>query len=75
MGNEVKWHEDKLLKLKKVLYGLKHASRACYSHIDSYFLKNGFVKYSWISYLDKNKREWWYFYRMLIYWWLDFYRQ
>jgi hypothetical protein len=46
MGNKVKWHEDKLLKLKKVLYGLKHASRACYSHIDSYFLKNGFVKYS-----------------------------
>jgi len=46
MGNEVKGHEDKILKLKKALNGLKQALRACYSHIDSYFLKNGFVKYS-----------------------------
>ena len=53
VGNEVKGHEDKILKLKKALYGLKQALyglkqalRAYYSHIDNYFLKNGFVKYS-----------------------------
>jgi hypothetical protein len=27
------------------LYGLKQAPRAWYSHIDGYFLKNGFVKW------------------------------
>ena len=45
MSYEVKGHEDKVLKLNKILYGLKHASRAWYSHIDGCFLKNGFVKY------------------------------
>ena len=42
---EVKGHEDKLLKLNKGLYGWKQAPRAWYSHIDGYFLKNGFVKW------------------------------
>jgi len=28
--------------LKKALYGLKQAPRASYSHIDGYFMKNGF---------------------------------
>ena len=45
MGYEVKWHEDKVLKLKKTLYGFKQTLWAWYSHIDNYFLKNGFVKY------------------------------
>jgi hypothetical protein len=44
MGYEVKGHEDKVLKLNKALYGLKQALKAWYSHIDGYFLKNGFVK-------------------------------
>lgn len=45
MSYEVKGHEDKVLKLNKILYGLKYASRVWYSHIDGCFLKNGFVKY------------------------------
>ena len=44
MSYEVKGHKDKVLKLNKVLYGLKQTLRACYSHIDGFFLKNGFVK-------------------------------
>jgi hypothetical protein len=44
VGYEVKWHEDKVLKLNKALYRLKQAPRAWYSHIDVYFIKNGFVK-------------------------------
>ena len=47
MGYEVKGHEDKVLKLNKVLNGLKQAQRAWYSRIDGYFLKNGSVKYSY----------------------------
>ena len=44
MGYKVKWYKDKALKLNKVLYGLKQISRAWYSCIDDYFVKNGFVK-------------------------------
>ncbi|KAH9735189.1 hypothetical protein KPL71_017659 [Citrus sinensis] len=36
--------EHKVYKLKKALYGLKQAPRAWYSHIDAYFLKEGFRK-------------------------------
>lgn len=37
-------HEEKVLRLKKALYGLKQAPRAWYSHIDAYFVKQGFQK-------------------------------
>jgi hypothetical protein len=50
---EVNGYEDKILKLNKGLYGLKQAPRAWYSHIDGYFLKNGFVKwpYEYVIYV------------------------
>jgi hypothetical protein len=47
MSCEVKGHKDKVLKLNKVLYGLKETPMACYSHFDGFFLKNGFVKCSY----------------------------
>ena len=37
-------NENKVYKLKKALYGLKQASRAWYSRIEAYFLKDGFIK-------------------------------
>lgn len=37
-------NEHKVYKLKKALYGLKQAPRAWYSHIEAYFLKDGFQK-------------------------------
>lgn len=37
-------NEQKVYKLKKVLYELKQVPRAWYSHIDVYFLKKGFWK-------------------------------
>ena len=45
MTYEVKGYEDKVLKLNKVLYGLKQALKAWYSRIDGYFLKNRFIKF------------------------------
>ena len=33
-----------MLRLKKTLYRLKQAPRACYNHIDTYFSKEGFRK-------------------------------
>ena len=36
--------EDKVYKLNKALYKLKHASRAWYKKIDSYFVENGFQR-------------------------------
>jgi hypothetical protein len=53
MSYEVKGHENKVLKLNKVLYGLKQTPRAWYSRIDGYFLKNGFVKcpYEYVIYV------------------------
>jgi hypothetical protein len=45
MSYEVKRHENKVLKLNKVLYGLNQAPKAWYSRIDGYFLENRFVKY------------------------------
>ncbi|CAL9018409.1 unnamed protein product [Prunus brigantina] len=37
----LKGQEQKVYRLKKALYGLKQAPRACYSRIESYFLKTG----------------------------------
>jgi len=39
-------HEKKshVCKLKKTLYGLKQAARACYGRIDGYLQKMGFIK-------------------------------
>lgn len=39
-----KGDEEKLYKLKKVLYGLKQARRVWYNKIDSYFKRESFVK-------------------------------
>lgn len=36
--------EHKVYKLKKALYGLKQAPRAWYCRIDTYFLKEGFIR-------------------------------
>lgn len=36
--------EDKVYKLNKALYGLKQASRAWFSRIEEYFIKEGFKK-------------------------------
>ncbi|KAE8681376.1 hypothetical protein F3Y22_tig00111330pilonHSYRG00435 [Hibiscus syriacus] len=43
-GDEFKGHKDKVLKLKKVLYGLKQEPRAWNSRIDKYFQENDFNK-------------------------------
>lgn len=40
----IKGKEYKVHKLKKALYGLKRALRACYREIDSYFIVNKFWK-------------------------------
>ena len=39
---EVPGQEQKVYRLKKALYVLNQAPRACYSRIDSYLTKNGF---------------------------------
>jgi hypothetical protein len=41
---EVNGHENKVLKLNKVLYRLNQALLAWYSCIDGYFLQNRFIK-------------------------------
>ena len=43
-GYEVPGKEDTVYRLKKTLYGLKHALRAWYSRIDSYLTHNGFKR-------------------------------
>ena len=43
-GYEVKGKEEKVYRLNKVLYGLKHAPRAWNSKSDSYFQNSGFQK-------------------------------
>ena len=44
IGYVVEGQEDKVLKLKKDLYGLKQALRAWNSRIAKYFQVNGFSK-------------------------------
>lgn len=44
LGYEVEGKEDKVYRLKKMLYGLKKACRYWYSRIDSYLIKNGFCR-------------------------------
>ena len=43
-GFVVKGSEDKVYRLKKALYGLRHAPWAWYSKIDHYFQQNGFQR-------------------------------
>ena len=43
-GHEVEGKEDKVYRLKKMLYGFKQAPRAWYSRIDNYMIKNGFCR-------------------------------
>ena len=43
-GYVKKGEERKVLKMRKALYGLKQAPRAWYSIIESYFMKEGFMK-------------------------------
>lgn len=43
-GYEMKNDEHKVYKLNKALYGLKHAPRACFNRIESYFKREGFEK-------------------------------
>ncbi|KAH9750942.1 hypothetical protein KPL71_014085 [Citrus sinensis] len=44
LGYMVKEHENKVLRLKKALYGLNQAPRAWNSIIDKYFQENSFTK-------------------------------
>ncbi|KAH9672047.1 hypothetical protein KPL70_017573 [Citrus sinensis] len=44
LGYVVKGHEDKVLRLKKAVYGLKQTPRAWNSRIDKYFQENRFTK-------------------------------
>ena len=41
---EVEGKEDNVCRLRKALYGLKHASCAWYNNIDAYLMDNGFDK-------------------------------
>lgn len=43
-GFEIKWQESKVYKLRKVLYGLKQASRAWNKRIDGFLIEAGFMK-------------------------------
>ncbi|PNX68223.1 reverse transcriptase, partial [Trifolium pratense] len=43
-GYEVKGKEEKVLKLKKTLYGFKQALRAWNARIDKYFQDKNFIK-------------------------------
>ncbi|RDX67013.1 hypothetical protein CR513_54164, partial [Mucuna pruriens] len=55
MSYVIKGQEEKVLKLKKVLFGLKEGPRACNSHIDKYFQYNRFVhcQYEYALYVKK----------------------
>ena len=44
MGYMEKGHENKILKLKRALYGLKQTPRAWNNRIDKYFQDNNFSK-------------------------------
>lgn len=41
----IKGFKNKIYKLKNILYSLKQAPKALYSHIDAYFDTHGFEKY------------------------------
>lgn len=43
-GYEVKGQENKVYKLKKAIYGIRQASRAWFTKIDSYFMSEGFER-------------------------------
>ena len=43
-GFIIKGNDDKVYRLKKALYGLKHAPRAWHSKIEAYFIREGFEK-------------------------------
>jgi len=75
MVYEMKGYKDKVLKLNKVLYGLKQTLRAWYSRIDGYFLKNRFIKCpnEYVIYIKIKER--WYFYYVFVCGWLDLYRR
>ncbi|XP_015386415.1 uncharacterized protein LOC107177287 [Citrus sinensis] len=47
LGYEVKWHKDKVLKLKKALYELKQTPIAWNNRIDTYFQENSYTKCSY----------------------------
>nr|KYP75184.1 Retrovirus-related Pol polyprotein from transposon TNT 1-94 [Cajanus cajan] len=51
--------EEKVLKLKKVLYGLRQAPRAWNERIDTYFRNNGYCQcpYEHALYLKKSGRD------------------
>ena len=44
MSYMAKWHENKILKLKRALYRLKQILRAWNNRIDNYFEDNNFIK-------------------------------
>ena len=46
-GYVIKWEDEKIYKLKKkkTSYGLHQTPKAWYTHIDNYFVKNGFQRY------------------------------
>ena len=43
-GFIIKGKEDRVYKLNKALYGLKHAPRACNKRINKFFVEQGFKK-------------------------------
>ncbi|RDX94097.1 hypothetical protein CR513_23570, partial [Mucuna pruriens] len=58
-GYVQKGDEHKVYKLKKILYELKQASCAWYSHIEAYFLNEGFEKcdYEHTLFVKKEKED------------------
>ena len=56
LGYVVKGHKDKVLKLKKTLYGLKQTLRTQNSRIDKCFQENGFTEcpYEHALYITKK---------------------
>jgi len=59
-GYEVEGQEDKIYRLKKAFYGLKHVPRAWYRRIDNYIIKNGFCRSNIepTLYTKVNKHGW-----------------
>ena len=59
IGYVVKGHENKVLKLKRVLYEVKQSLRTRNSIIDKYFWDNNFIKcsYEHALYMKVNKKS------------------